>query len=612
MEFVVLPDQPLLPDQIERISQTVGDCAVPHGSGRPWIIGRWSPSDLTTVRAGDRRLVVFGRTRIQEQDLARELGRLHAPQGLDTLARRMPGAVHLLLSMDGVTRSQGCVSTVRQVFHTTVGGSTVAASAIGPLRALTGAAVDLRSLALRLLSPMGAPWPLSAETFWAGIRPVPSGHWLEIDGAGRGRTHRWWEPPGSSRSRADAARAVRAALAEAISVRVRDRGRVSTDLSGGLDSTSLSFIAAAEGADLVTFHVQPLDPGNTDTLWARRAAEAIPLATHRVIPGDRPANLFQVDIEQGSDAGQWEGPQLWIGGWAHLSDLAGRIEADRSNFHMMGFGGDTLFGAMPAYLWSLSRRHPLRSLPVIRRSRLLNRWSWWSCVRGLSDRSTFPQSLAAIAEAVEGPPPRPPHLDLGWVPPARIPPWATAQTADLVRRALRDAAADGPRPLDADRTRHQTLEAVLFEGSLVRQIRAATNGPVEWDAPMLDHRVIEAAMSVRMGDRLSPGRYKPLLTAAMRGIVPDAILDRPDKGEFSAEMHEGLRRNQRLLLELCDGSRLAELGLIDAAALRARLRNPGPLAHHLTILQNTLACEGWLRSSAVASTGPTAKMGAAR
>lgn len=612
VEFLILPDRPFAAADLERFRQAVGDMVIPHESGRPWIVGHWVERDVTVVPAMDRRLVIFGRTRVNQDEAARELGGLGSLRGLDRLAHRTPGAVHVMLSMGGRTRSQGCVSTIRQVFHATVDGVTIGASGVGPLRSLTGAVVDTEALALRLLSPMGAPWPLSAGTFWSGVEAVPSGHWLEVDEAGRSQTHRWWRAPASALPLAEAAQAVNEALTEAIAVRVRGRGTVSADLSGGLDSTSLSFVAAAVGADLVTFHVKPLDEGNTDTVWASRAAAAMPRAKHRVVPSDRPANLFQVEIEQGTDAGQWEGPQLWTGGWAHLADLSERVAADGSDFHMMGFGGDTLFGAMPAYLWSLSRRRPLRSLPIIRRSKLLNRWSWSACLRGLTDRSTFGQSLAAMPAKIAGPPPRPPYLDLGWIPSSRIPPWATAEMADTVRHALRSTAAAAPQPLDADRTRHQVLEAMLFEGALVRQIRAATNGPVEWDAPLLDHRVIDAALSVRIEDRAAPGRYKPVFTTAMRGIVPDPILERPDKGEFSAEMHEGLRRNRRLLLELCDGSRLAELGLIDAKALRTRLLDPGPVAHHLTILENTLACESWLRSAAVTSARSTLKTGAAR
>jgi asparagine synthase (glutamine-hydrolysing) len=612
VEFLILCDGSFDPSDIERYAGTVGGMVVPHASGRPWILGNWGPREVTVIEAGDRRLAVFGRTRINRSEVSRDLIRAGSVHDLDELAERIPGSVHLLFSLNGRTRSQGSVSGVRQVFHTMLDGKTVGACGIGPLRSLTGADVDTETLALRLLSPMGAPWPLSARPIWSGLETVASGHWLEIDPAGRARTHRWWRPPPSHRSRAEAAQLVRQALIDAVAARTHDRRTVSTDLSGGLDSTSLSFVAAASSADLVTFHVKPLDTGNTDTIWAERAAQAMPEAVHRVVPSSRPANLFQVQIEQGTQAGQWEGPQLWSGGWAHLADLSDRVAADGSDFHMMGFGGDTLFGAMPAYLWSLSRSRPVRSLAVVRRSKLLNRWSWAACLRGLSDRSTFAQSLAALPEKIVGPAPRPPVLELGWVPPSRTPPWATAELVNTVSRVIRAEAAKDPAPLDPDRTRHQVLEAMLFEGALVRQIRAATGGPVEWDAPFLDHQVVAAALSVRIEDRSAPGRYKPVLTTAMQGLVPEPILQRPDKGEFSAELHQGLRRNQAALLELCAGSRLAELGLIDEKALRAELLNPGPVAHQLSTLENTLACESWLRSSAVTSARSLLQKGSAR
>ncbi|WP_430499828.1 asparagine synthase-related protein [Micromonospora trifolii] len=608
MEFVVLPDREFVSEKLQLTTERV----VVHASGRPWIVGQWDSGEITVLTAGNTRLAIAGRTEIREPEVSRALAAITSPSGLDKLARRIPGAVHLLLSQDGATRSQGTVSTVRQIFYATVDGFTVASSSIAQLGRLAGATIDPEALALRLLSPLGAPWPLSQRTFWTGIQAVPVGHWLAVDRGGSARTHRWWHPPEPVRSLEAAAAEVRESLFRAVASRVPGGRMVTADLSGGLDSTSVAFLAAAAGADLTTFHVQPLDPANTDTVWAERAAAALPGARHRVVPRSRPANLFQVDVEQGTGAGQWEGPQLWIGGWAHLADLERRATAEGSDLHLMGFGGDTLFGAMPAHLWSLARRHPLRALPTIRRSRLLNRWSWSDCLRGLTDRSTFAQAIAALPAQIDAPPPRPPHLDLGWVPAARIPPWATGAAAETVRNALRTAAASDPQPLDPDRVRHQVLEAMAFEGALLRQIRAATGPGVEWDAPMLDHQVVEAALSVRLAERSAPGQYKPLLTAAMRGLVPDAILNRPDKGEFSAEMHEGLRRNRQTLLELCDGSQLGELGLIDVAALRARLLNPGPVAHHLTILQNTLACESWLRSSVVASAWSGRKTGVLR
>jgi asparagine synthase (glutamine-hydrolysing) len=178
---------------------------------------------------------------------------------------------------------------------------------------------------------------------------------------------------------------------------------------------------------------------------------------------------------------------------------------------------------------------------------------------------------------------------------------------EAVRGMLREEAAAHRQPLDPDRSRHQILASLIFEGSTVRQINTVTTRTgVAWDAPFLDDRVIEAALSVRVGDRMVSGRYKALLAEAVRGTVPGGLLDRRDKGEFSAEAYRGLRENRGRLLELCEDSKLAELGLVDPGALRVALLNPDPMSHQLQPFETTVACEGWLRShswSATASQG---------
>lgn len=75
-------------------------------------------------------------------------------------------------------------------------------------------------------------------------------------------------------------------------------------------------------------------------------------------------------------------------------------------------------------------------------------------------------------------------------------------------------------------------------------------------------QVVEAALAVRLLDRSSPRHTKPVLAAALRRTVPDPILDRTAKGEFSAEVYAGVRRHERELLELADGMLLARLGLV--------------------------------------------------
>lgn len=592
MDLIILPDHP----EAARLLGENHGRVVPHHSGRPWLAGRWAEEDLTLVTAGARRLAVFGRTRLDAGAVARTLAVIQSPYDLDGLATRLPGGVHLVASLDGAVRAQGSVSTARQFFVGTAHGIDIAAADPARLAVLTGASIDETALALRLLTPT-APWPLNQRGIWSGVRPVTAGHWLWLGWDGTSREVRWWEPPVPELPLAEAAQAVRTALAEAVSVRVRRPDPVSVDLSGGLDSTSLCFLVAAERPDLITFHGTPLDRANDDTRFATRAAELLPHGRHHTFPTGRHASLFDVDAAQlaATDAG--EGPPLWAAGAAHLAELSTAAAAEGSRLHLMGLGGDELFGAVPAYLWSLVRRHPVASLPVVRRSRLLNRWRLGATVRALADRTDFAESLSAALGTLTAPPPRPPVLNLGWVGPVRVPPWATPHAVALVRAHVQELVAGDVRPLDGDRFRHQVLDSLGYEGTLIRQTRRGLAGfGLEWDAPMLDDRVVEAALSVRLTDRVPRGRYKPLLVAAMAGVVPDSVRLRRTKGEFSAELYEGLRHHRAKFLETCADLRLADLGLVDPAALRSALLSPAPESRHLTPFENTMACENWLRT----------------
>lgn len=108
--------------------------------------------------------------------------------------------------------------------------------------------------------------------------------------------------------------------------------------------------------------------------------------------------------------------------------------------------------------------------------------------------------------------------------------------------------------------------------------------------------MIEAALSIRLEDCASPEQYKPALTAAMRGVVPDPILGRSTKAEYSAEAYAGLRQHREALLELCDDMRLARLGLVDGDAFRSALLGLHTSSLTMIPLISTLGCELWLRS----------------
>jgi asparagine synthase (glutamine-hydrolysing) len=600
VDFVILPDSRAAAELLVKLA---GQRRIDHASGRPWVIGDWEDGDITSIAAGTRRLVVMGRTRLDEPTTTRSLARMSSLHGLDAVASRLPGLFHLCASIAGETRAQGSLCTSRQIFFADVDGVCIAASGVAPLLPLTGNEIDEAVLAARLLAPGGPPWPLSQRLPRKGIHALEAGHWLRLDAAGRTSQVRWWSAPEASRSLPVAAGAVRAALSAALAVRAG--ATVSADLSGGLDSTCLCFLAAGQGADLVTYHIAPLDPANKDTAWAELAAAQLPSARHRVLPADRPENWFDIGYARAGIDADPEGPATWAAGLAHVWDVTGRAAGEGSSLHLTGIGGDELFGLMPAYPWSFARARPVRGLRLVNRYRLANRWALRATLRALADRSTFADSLTRLAGRISGTPSPLAEVDFGWIPTLRMPPWSTRDAVEAVRRLLRETAAPPPEPLDRDRLRHQILASVVFEGATIRHINTALAGTrFSWEAPFLDDRVIEAALSVRVEDRMQTGRVKPLLTTAVQDAVPACLLGRRDKGEFSAEAFSGLRRNQKRFLELCADSRLAELGLVDPVAFRAALLNPGTMSQHVQPFETTVACESWLRSHTWSVTGP--------
>jgi asparagine synthase (glutamine-hydrolysing) len=188
-----------------------------------------------------------------------------------------------------------------------------------------------------------------------------------------------------------------------------------------------------------------------------------------------------------------------------------------------------------------------------------------------------------------------------------MPPWATPDAVEATSSLLRDKAAETPAPLASSRVEHEVLQQIRVCGRAVRQIAALVAGMgagAQLAAPYLDDRVIEAALAVRLHERMTPWQYKPLLATAVRGVVPDEILGRTTKGDFTADVYVGLKRYRAALLELFADSVLAQRGLINTDALRAAIVGVHPTFATLIPLEQTVACEIWLRAAGCAPMRP--------
>jgi asparagine synthase (glutamine-hydrolysing) len=562
-----------------------------HASGRPWVLGCWPETEVSVTTAGTARMVLIGRCPTATSSLAGALGRMRRVADADALARRLPGCLHLLVSVAGQVRVQGTVAQARRVFRARLGGVTVAADRADVLARRAGADVDDSALAARLLFPL-APPPLAGQPLWQGVHAVPSDSYLRLDADGSAEVVRWWQPPAPEQPLPEAAEAVRAALEAAVHVRTDGGGPISADLSGGVDSTSLCFLVAGHGVPLVTFRQENVDPDNEDAGWAREAASALPGARHVVVGADGLPGKY-ADLDGGTDV---EEPFPWIRSRADLAATARRMAETGARLHLGGHGGDEVFTVPPSYLHTLVRTHPWEAIRHLRGRRALRRWSTVAVARSLADRDDYPRWLHRQASSLSGPAPAPTTPDLSWGPPCRMPPWASEHALDLVSNAIRQTSSD-LGPLAPLRAQHQVLQHAAICGRTVRQAdRLFASAGTRLDAPYLDDRVIEAALAASLQHRGTPLRYKPLLSSAMAGRVPAPILARTTKGEFSAETYAGLRRHRAALVRATEDSLLAERDLIDPTALRRAITASMPTAQPLWLVDMTLAGEMWLRA----------------
>ncbi|MBL1083893.1 lasso peptide isopeptide bond-forming cyclase [Streptomyces actinomycinicus] len=568
-----------------------GSRTLAHASGRPWLVGHWHDDEIITAHAGGASVAVVGCCPVDADELRRRVARLGDLTELGALARSLPGSFHLVGALEGRIRVQGTASGLRLVYHAEIEGVRVATTRADTLASALDLEPDAQELAVRLLWP--APYPLFETSMWPGITAVPPQDAVIVAADGRSVRHaRWWTPPEPVRPLSEAAPLIRTALQEAVDARTRQGGVVSCDLSGGLDSTSVCFLADRSPARVVASTWPGRDPADTDLHWAERAVRHLPDVEHVIWDADASPLVYEDlltidDLLDEPTIGVMDRSRVL----RHLPGLAAR----GSRLHLTGIGGDHVAWCSEAYYHRLLRTRPLFALRQLRGFRALWQWPLGGTVRALADSRPYGKWLADAAGRLRGPLPPSVATGLGWGMAPRLFDWVTPEAEGMARRALLDAAATAS-PLHPDRGLHADLEQIRSCARVIRQWdRMAARAGLPMASPFLDDRVIEACLAVRPGERVTPWRYKPVLGAAMRGVVPEDCLRRANKATASMDASNGLREHRADLLALWEDSRLAELGLVDGAKLRRLALRPASRGLSEAILYSTIATEVWLR-----------------
>jgi asparagine synthase (glutamine-hydrolysing) len=430
-------------------------------------------------------------------------------------------------------------------------------------------------------------------TLYEGVRRVGPGSVLELDPRRPRPQRTWWEPaldpielPAD-----EAAARLRETLQIAVGRRCPPGEQVGVLLSGGLDSSSVAGIAStveqpprraysAVFPDHPSIDEAPLiarlcaDLGLAGTRAVVRSGSvlsgAIPYIEHWAIPPVSP-NLF-----------------FW-------GPLLERAAADGCDALIDGEGGDEVFGLSPYLLSDLLARGRISEvLDLVRRvpgadgdptRRQIRDYVLRYGVGGLP-----PAWAHALSRSLRGPGSYVP----AWIRPAAARDFALHVDGAAWKRGrgrrwqrfLRWATGPGLGP------------ALLYEHS---RLRAAMAG-LEARHPLTDPDVIELMLRLPPEHAYDPHRTRPLLRAALAGLVPDEVRLRPAKSTFDAIFQDSLLGPDLPLVRafLGPGARVGEYVDLDVA--ERRLLNAVPPAGSperplwAGWLWRLLTGEAWLRS----------------
>ncbi|MFD4670526.1 albusnodin/ikarugamycin family macrolactam cyclase [Lentzea sp. NPDC058450] len=460
-----------------------------------------------------------------------------------------------------------------------------------------GTELDPVYLATRLACLDGAGL-LENRSLFAGVRRVHPGHALTIrDGVLTERPHAPLRVD-PALGAADAARMLRDALVAAVRARAASARRLTADFSGGLDSTSLAYLALDDVGELPVLTHYQRDAPVTDDLDRVRAYIA---SERRFAPVEVALPEDSLPYQDLVSLGDEPHPASIACGPARFRfAAAARHGAD---VHLMGDGGDAVLWVTGAYFIDLARRGDLVTL-----------WRHcfaWARLRHRSPLSVFRRAvvmagagrrraLVRLAETLER---GLPVGDLPWevavisrwdVPQVD---WLAPTARQLLAEQVRLAAC---RESDVDAGESVVHDQLRSHG-LTQRVHREVGEMVGIDvhAPFLDTAVVRAAIAMPAHRRADPLVAKPLLRKALDGLVPDRVLARQTKGDYTREAYAGLRRAAPVLRKYLNDSAAEAHGLIDPVPVRQALEDAvNGLRVPWGALNQVLAVEVWLRENA--------------
>jgi asparagine synthase (glutamine-hydrolysing) len=429
-------------------------------------------------------------------------------------------------------------------------------------------------------------------TPYVGFRAVKPAHALRIDQDGLLSEHRFWsiDPHEEIRYTTDAEyeEHFRAVFREAVRVRLRSDSAVFSELSGGLDSSSIVCMAddilkagdaAAPGLETISYILNGASTSNEEP-WIAHIDTQRGTAGHRIRETEYPY-LTALPDTTGISL-----PNFVLCSSAYPRALRATMHDRGARVLLCGTGGDEL-------LYSPRDPSPeLADLAASKRVRELHaRLQVWS---RLMNR---PYVQVLWNDAVV---PNLPWVVQAWLKSDVIrlhPDWFDERFVTRMHfreRIMARAAGAGTFPTPATGILAFMLRcAFQVVGAGMHQ----ELGGCENAYPFLDRRLVEYAFAIPFQQKLRPGENRSVMRRALKGLVPHAILDRKDKGKPTELVYRAYAREAGTIRHLLSDARIFAREYVDRTKFTAAFDRAvaGHEQFHAAI-SIPLTLELWLRA----------------
>jgi asparagine synthase (glutamine-hydrolysing) len=491
---------------------------------------------------------------------------------------------------------------IKPLYYSFCDGRLLFASEIKAILAHPAVERDLDTESLyHYLTFMTTPAP---RTMFQGISKLPAGHFMTVEADGSTTATRWWDvadapPPAPELLASDEACAshVRDLLGDAVQERLMADVPFGVFLSGGVDSSVItSLVHRQHSGTLRTFSVGYKDaPAHDEIAFARRVATLFDTEHHEILidQDDLVGYVPQLIHSQDEPLADWVCiPLYFVSKLVRDSGTIVALVGEGSDEQFVGYRHYLHYQQLSQGLWPTYQRLPsllrrglhgvadplLRARGVPREIRELVR-------RAAAGERLFLSGAIAAWESDK--------QDMMSAS-MRAGGWANLSSVPIAEKAARHLHSRRSDADFMDSLIYQEFQLRLPELLLMRVDKITMSTSIEARVPFLDHRLVEFTTHIPTGMKLRGTRTKHILKEAVKGLIPDDIINRKKQG-FSAPVKEWFRGPlagyaRRSIMD----SRLRERDLFDYEAISGMLEaHRTGRRNYDTLLWNLLNLSQW-------------------